>query len=69
MKLWFFAESGARMIACVDCSVDFATRLARLYNADPTSPATIDTIADNVDPTQAGLRIPVQQGTKDDPPS
>lgn len=62
MKLWFFAESGARMIACVDCSVEFATHLARLYNADPTSAATIDTIADNIEPTQAVLRITVQRG-------
>jgi hypothetical protein len=69
MKLWFFADSGARMIACVDCSVEFATRLARLYNADPTSTATIDTIADHIDPKQAGLRIPVQRDTKDAPPS
>lgn len=59
MKLWFFAENGARMIACVDCSVEFAKRLAHLYNVDPTSTATIDTISDHIDPMQADLRIQI----------
>ena len=56
VKLWFFAD-GAHMVGCVDCSVEFARRLARLYNDDPTTTRPIVLIADNADPAHAGLRI------------
>lgn len=68
MKLWFFTDDGAHMVGCVDCSVEFARRLARLYNDDATTTRPIAFIADNADPAHAGLRIEVR-GDEDAPTS
>jgi hypothetical protein len=64
LKLWFFAQ--ARMIGCVDCSVQFARGLASLYNTDPSTTEPIDVIADNVDPAQAAFRIKVRREQNDE---
>jgi hypothetical protein len=67
VKFWFFAEDGTTMIGCVDCGVEFAKRLAQMYNDDPTSEAKIALIADNSDPAQTGLRIRIRSETTRDP--
>jgi hypothetical protein len=61
LKLWFFADGGAQMVGCVDCSVEFARRLAVLYNDDPTTTRPIDIIVDHADPAHGGLRIEVRE--------
>jgi hypothetical protein len=66
VKFWFFADGGVHMVGCVDCSVEFARRLARLYNDDPTTTRPIVFITDNADPAHAGLRIKVR-GDEDAP--
>jgi hypothetical protein len=63
VKLWFFANGGADMIGCVDCSIEFARRLARLYNDDAVTTRPIDIIVDNADPVRAALRIEVEKNT------
>jgi hypothetical protein len=67
LKLWFFADGGTHMVGCVDCSVEFARRLAVLYNDDPTTKHLIDLIVDHADPSHAGLRIKVRE--ENAPPS
>jgi hypothetical protein len=57
VKLWFFAADESTMVGCVDCSVEFAKRLAQMFNDDPTSHTRIALIADNADPTRAQVRI------------
>jgi hypothetical protein len=57
LKLWFFAKDGTTMIGCVDCGVEFAKRLAQMFNDDQTSKAKIALITDNADPSHAQLRI------------
>ena len=59
MKFWFFGDGGKTLVACVECSIEFARRHADLYNRDSTSAPKIDLIADNKDPDQASIRIAV----------
>lgn len=51
------------MVGCVDCSIEFARRLARLYNDDAMTTRPIDIIVDNADPVRADLRIEVEKNT------
>lgn len=61
MKLWFFAEKGKTLVASVECGLDFARRLAQMYNHDPSRGAAIDLIADHKEPGAATVRIVLEE--------